>query len=244
MAPSQLPPQARMQISAQELRDISLQISRDFAPRRFRAATARKVAASFSPRELLAISQQISREYAPRNEANRGAAKLVALPVDPGHLHVYWQLDAPPATATEMTADQATDPTQPLILRVFTEMPATVKPEPAQQSVAPAPLRSTPSWFDVPVNTDRNQQQIALPSPTACIGGLYQVAIGRLNEHQEFRALAISNHATAPQTAPANNQRLPPTIAAFIMGPTPASSASSAPNVNASGSATQTNSAR
>ncbi|WP_157199691.1 hypothetical protein, partial [Methylomonas koyamae] len=69
------------------MRDISLEISRGFAPRRFRAG-GRAATSGFSPQELFNISQQISREFAPRADARApGAPSLVLLPVDPRRLH-------------------------------------------------------------------------------------------------------------------------------------------------------------
>lgn len=225
MASSQLQSQARIPLSAQELRDISLDISREFAPRRFRVGAFKAASTGFSPQELLSISQQISREFAPRAAASRGAAKLVALPIDPEHLHVYWQLDEQPKLPPP-TAAAPTDNDQPLTLRVFSQAPASVPVESAPEpTTAPAPAwASTPTWFDVSADPNRSQQQITLPDGAACMAGIYQVAIGRLNEHQEFKALAYSSSAASPRHIPAIEERLSPTMAAFIMLPPQASS--------------------
>jgi len=249
MAPSQSQSQARMQLSAEEMRDISLEISRDFAPRRFRAGVGRIATPVFSPQELLGISQQISREFAPRADAVRpgsllakplntvrpesveglalsGADKLspnaepvrlgtgliVALPVDPLHLHVYWQLDEQASTPS-IPADSV-DYASPLTLRVFCQA----------EPVAADTRNSAPTWFDVPVDGESSQQQIVLPASHEGTAGGYQVAIGRLDERQQFTALAYSNTAvTAPQPI-AVSERLSPAMAQFIILPSQASS--------------------
>lgn len=238
-----------MQLSAEEMRDISLEISRDFAPRRFRAGVGRIATPVFSPQELLGISQQISREFAPRADAPRpasllvrplnavlpepveepvlsesdklspnaepvriGGGLIVALPVDPLHLHVYWQLDQP-ASAPTVAADSV-DYASPLTLRVFCQA----------EPVAADTQDSAPTWFDVPVDGECSQQQIVLPASDQGTAGGYQVAIGRLDERQQFTALAYSNTAaTAPQPI-AVSERLSPAMAQFIMLPSQASS--------------------
>ena len=211
LSPSQ--PQARIQLSAEEMRAISLEISRGFAPRRFKAGSVRKARPGFSPQELLSVSQQISREFAPRAENNR-PAKLVALPVDPEHLHVYWQLDeVAPQSAPGVAAEPVETP-QPLILRVFSDAACN----------APAQPKSGPVWFDVPVDGNRNQQQITLPSGDVCMAGQYRVAIGRLNQQQAFTALVSSNTASTPPQASVAKESLSPVMVQFIMPPSQASS--------------------
>jgi hypothetical protein len=225
MAFSSSQSQARMPLSAEEMRAISLEISRGFAPRRFRAGVARLTSTGFSPQELLSISQQINREFAPRQEivvAKVESAKLVALPVDPEHLHVYWQLDDAAQTSTPLVEPLAD--TQPLTLRVYSH--------PAPAEAVSSPAEPVKTWFDVPVAAERSQQQITLPSGNACIAGIYQVAIGRLTAAQEFSPLAYSQAAaTAPQVSPMT-ERLSPAMAQFII---PSSQASSALAVTASG---------
>lgn len=248
MAPSQSQSQARMQLSAEEMRDISLEISRDFAPRRFRPGVGRIAMPVFSPQELLGISQQIRREFAPRTDEVRprssfarplnavspepvqglalsgsdnlspnlepvkvGAGLIVALPVDPLHLHVYWQLDEH-ASAPTVVADSADYPA-PLTLRVF-----------CQADAAADTGDSVSAWFDVPVDGERSQQQITLPAGHEGKAGGYQVAIGLLNERQHFTALAYSNTATTAPQSIAVSERLSPAMAQFIILPSQASS--------------------
>lgn len=209
-------------MSAEELRAISVAISRDYASRRFKAGAVHLTSPAFSPQELLGISQQISREFAPRAFDSWGLSKVTVLPVDPKHLHVYWQLeDALPGAAPpveQLAAGQA------LTLRVYTQA----------EPHAAAAARAEPSqdWFDVPVTAARNQLQITLPDAGACLAGMCQVAIGRLTENREFDALAHSNTtAVAPQISPVT-ERLSPMMAQFIIPP---SQASSALSVTASG---------
>lgn len=205
-----------MQVTAEDMLVISQEISRSFAPRRFRPSVVKSSTAGFSPQELLSISQQISREFAPRVETNR-AAKLVALPVDPEHLHVYWQLDESlkPRETLDMPSSEKA---QPLTLRVFSHVEPT--------GLAIEQMEVKPTWFDVAVDrSTQNQQDITLPPGAACMAGIYQVAIGRLDALQGFSALAYSNTAaTAPQISPAK-ERLSPSMAQFIIPPSQASSA-------------------
>lgn len=200
------------------MRDISLEISRGYAPRRFRAG-GRAATSGFSPQELFNISQQISREFAPRADARApGAPSLVLLPVDPCRLHAYWQLPEPPRQApADVPAEPPTAAEPALTLRIYRQ------PEAADGVEDTAASR--PAWFDLPVSGQSSQQRIALPEQLATAAGYYQAAIGHLDQYKEFTALAYSNPAAVAEAADAAGEWLPPAIAQFVL---PAEAGSSA----------------
>lgn len=221
MASSRSTSQSRLQLSAEEMRDISLEISRGYAPRRFRAG-GRAATSGFSPQELFNISQQISREFAPRADARApGAPSLVLLPVDPRRLHAYWQLPEPPRQApADVPAEPPAAAEPALTLRIYRQ------PEAADGAEDQAASR--PAWFDLPVSGQSSQQRIALPEQLATAAGYYQAAIGHLDQYKEFTALAYSNPAAVAEAADAAGEWLPPAIAQFVLPAEVGSSAGSA----------------
>lgn len=209
MASSRSTSESRLQLSAEEMRDISLEISRGFAPRRFRAG-GRAATSGFSPQELFNISQQISREFAPRADARApGAPSLVLLPVDPRRLHAYWQLPEPPLVPADEPTESPAAAEPALTLRIYRQAEA------ADSGKDQAETR--PAWFDLPVSGQSSQQRIALPEQLATAAGYYQAAIGHLDQYKEFTALAYSNPAAVAEVADAAGEWLPPAIAQFVM---------------------------
>lgn len=204
MAFSQSHSPARAPLSAEELREISLSISRQFAPRRYDSGVRRAPTGGFSPSELLEISQQISREYAPR--ARGSQASLLLLPIDPRHLHAFWQLDAPPAVSLPDRPEP-----NPLTLRIFRQAPET-NPV-AGLPVAPA---SAPIWFDVTVAADASRQRITLPDHLGGGAAHYRAVLGRLSEDRQFSPLAVSNDA-ATAALPEGTDDLTPSLAQFML---------------------------
>ncbi len=221
MASSRSTSQSRLQLTAEEMRDISLDISRTFAPRRFRAG-GRAATSGFSPQELFGISQQISREFAPRADMRApGVPSLVLLPVDPRRLHAYWQL---PELSRQARPDvQAQSPAaieSELTLRIYRQPEATAS--------LPEQADNRPEWFDLPVSGPSSQQQIALPEPLTSSAGYYRAAIGHLDQYKEFIALAYSNPAAVAETASSAATWLAPVIAQFVLPVSAGSSAGSA----------------
>lgn len=200
MAFSQSHSPARAPLSAEELREISLSISRQFAPRRYESGVRRAPTGGFSPSELLEISQQISREYAPR--ARGSQASLLLLPIDPRHLHAFWQLDAPlPATSPD-----AAEPSQ-LTLRIFRQAPA---------AGATPDTGYPPSWFDVAVPTHATRQRITLPEELGGGAAHYRAVLGRFSADRQFSPLAVSNDA-ATAAQPESPDDLTPSLAQFML---------------------------
>jgi hypothetical protein len=155
--------------SPQELLDVSQAINRQFAPvfnSKMAPATA---TVKLAAKELLEISAEISREYKP--VAATQTAKLVLLPVDPEHVHVYWQGFNHTAAIPENTV--AVQP----ILRLY---------------VAPTPAHDTTvSWHDVAILDEQSQQTIALPKSAP--NTVYSAAIGETCPDGSFVALVQSN---------------------------------------------------
>lgn len=187
---------ARILLEAEEIRDISLKINREFAPRRFKPTRHAYATASFAPQELCNISQQISREFAPRiiSPVVEKPAELLLLPVDPRHLHVSWQAETPQPQAITNTPSAAAaiqpEPSDPLTLRVFSHPQTTVD----ANIIDEAPNL----WFDVSIAADCFQQQITLPPAADNQPCQYQVALGSLDANQHFIPRCYSNTATTP----------------------------------------------
>jgi hypothetical protein len=205
MASLQSAPIDHPSLTTPELLSISLTISREFSPR----IISRSNRLRFSAQELLAISQEIFREFSQRHLPNSN--KLVLLPVDPHHLHVYWQLaDPKTASATD------TEP-QPLALRLY--------PEPTDNAISetefPQPV------LDITISAQQHSLEIRLPDhcPGNCV---YQAAIGRLDSStQKFTAYAQSNSAALPAAAATESQASVASPISQFMLPASASSPTS-----------------
>jgi hypothetical protein len=169
-----------------ELRTISQAISRDFAPRFFRPHAKDQRQTQFSAQELREIGRQINREFSHTLEAT--PPQLVLLPVSPGHLHAYWQLDNQHLATTDPgDTHSAEHQTHPLTLRVYAEAPQpTVTTDPEQ-------LRSV----DIAVAAEQNHIEIYLPPvfSDSQQPGVYHAALGLKQEMQAFQPLLHSNSA-------------------------------------------------
>ncbi len=197
-------------LSQLELRTISQAISRDFAPRFFRPRTQDPRQSQFSAQELREIGRQISRNFSHTLEVV--PQQLVLLPVAPGHLHAYWQLEKPAVTATsQVDADPVEHATSPLTLRVYAE--AAVQ----QQTAMTAP--EPPLSIDIAVAAEQGHIEIFLPpalddQPQA---GIYRAALGLKHQTQTFQPLLHSNSAEPAslphyQDQPAASPALPQSI--------------------------------
>jgi len=144
MAFLQSAPLIKMKLFPQEMREISLTIRREFSPRFVSSNALSRKGISFSAQELLTISQEIARDFAPYSVENR--TKLVLLPIDPTHLHVYWRFAEKPLNKV------AVDDVEPkLTLRLFSHPPA--MPDNIVE----------PTWIDFPINKDQQHLQVVLP---------------------------------------------------------------------------------
>lgn len=180
MALSQSRHNSRIKLAQTELRSISDQLSRDYAPSISDSAAARKSSIRFSPQELLAISEEISREFAVRPAPRTDRSEIVLLPVDPQHLHAYWHLDE----------QHVNDPgllDTPLTLRVYAM--------PDGQDIG----NYTPTWFDTVIDPPRSHHKVAVPD--AMMGNCYAAAIGHRQDAdaEHFATFARSKTAYIPR---------------------------------------------
>jgi len=172
----------KINLSAEEMLEISQEISRNFTPCFSNPVTELAEKIRFSPSELLNIGEEIGRDFAPRLFSND--PELMLLPVDPGHLYAYWNLGE-----NREIPRSASGGTDLLTLRVYSQ--------PDQESA----VSETVSWFDVAIDSPMTQQQVSLPSPVDEMA--YSAAIGTCGVDDSFIELAHSNiiHTHGGQTA-------------------------------------------
>lgn len=169
-------PIGKTRFTAKELFDIGEEISRDFTPR-FSSRTLKLVDnIKFTPKELLAIGEEIGRDYAPQKSYK--TPELMLLPVDPGHLYAYWNLNEKHQAATPIN-----DSKHKLTLRIYA------------QSEKKKAFAETPTWFDVAIDSPVARQQISLPYRAA--DTVYSAAIGRCGADDGFIIFAQSNKTHA-----------------------------------------------
>lgn len=174
---------SKINLSAREMLEISQEISRDFTPCFFSRMPEPVEKIKLSPKELLDIGEEISRDFAPKPSYN--TPELMLLPVDPGHIYVYWNLGK-----NRETTKLDNDSKEQLILRIYSQ--------PDEQRAAV----ETAHWFDVAVDSPKTQQQVSLPSSPS-EETAYSAAIGRSCANDSFISIAHSNtiHASRGRTA-------------------------------------------
>jgi hypothetical protein len=134
----------QIKLSSKDILETSLEINEAFAPILALETTDLADLSNLSPEEILEISENISFDFAPK--AANNSQKFVLLPVDPHHIHAYWNLSdyLPDNRKNSASKDQLT-------LRVYSE---------ADQKA----LTETSSWIDAPINSARSQQNIFYPT--------------------------------------------------------------------------------
>lgn len=166
----------QIKLSSKDILETSLEINEAFAPILALETTDLTDLSNLSPEEILEISENISFDFAPK--AANNSQKFVLLPVDPHHIHAYWNLSdyLPDNRKNSASKDQLT-------LRVYSE---------ADQKA----LTETSSWIDAPINSARSQQNIFLPNRTYDIS--YSASIGKHDQDDRFTAFAHSNSIHIP----------------------------------------------
>ncbi|PPK71774.1 uncharacterized protein DUF4912 [Methylobacter tundripaludum] len=159
---------SKFNLSAKDMLEISREISRDFTPCFSSQMPERVEKIRLTPRELLDIGKEISRDFAPKVSCSK--PELILLPVDPEHLHAYWNLGETRETP---------EPDNGLTLRIYTQ---------AEEDSADT---DEALWFDVAVDSPNTQQQVILPSPVE--ETTYSAAIGKQGADDSFIVLAQSN---------------------------------------------------
>jgi hypothetical protein len=173
---------SKINLSAKEMLEISLEISRNFTPCFSSPMPEPAEKIRLSPSELLNIGEEVARNFAPKPSCN--TPELMLLPVDPGHLYAYWNLGKKRETSTPDY-----DGKDQFTLRIYSQ--------PDEQTADV----ETVSWFDVAIDGTDTHQQVALPDPVD--EASYSAAIGKCGSDDSFIEFAHSNtiHAHAGQTA-------------------------------------------
>lgn len=161
------------QLLRQELLEVSVQISQRYSPVKPIEPPPNETHLSFSEQELQEVSKNISLYYSPK--ITLSTKKLVILPVDPQHLHVYWSLgdDQNQALTERLHEDKLT-------LRVFS------KDKQNTQTV------TSNTVFEMPVHNPQAKQRIRLPQIENA--AVYSASIGTENADEHFEAILDSNH--------------------------------------------------
>jgi hypothetical protein len=169
---------SKINLSAKQMLEISQEISRDFTPCFFNQKLTLVEKDRFTASELLDISVEIRRNFAPK--VSFSAPELTLLPVDPGHLHVYWSIAENQETVTpENECDDH------LTLRIYGQ--------PHEQSKA----TEIEHMFDVAIDSTDSRQQVFLP--VAFAETAYSAEIGKFDVDDKFIVFAHSNIIHAPR---------------------------------------------
>ena len=173
---------SKINLSAKEMLEISLEISRNFTPcfSSPRPEPVEKI--RLSPSELLNIGEEVARNFAPKLSCN--TPELMLLPVDPGHLYAYWNLGG-----NRETSMPDYDGKEQFTLRIYSQ--------PDEQTAD----AETVSWFDVAIDGLDTHRQVDLPSHVD--EAAYSAAIGKCGADDSFIEFAHSNtiHAHGGQPA-------------------------------------------
>ncbi|WP_333873582.1 DUF4912 domain-containing protein [Methylobacter sp.] len=168
---------SKINLSAQEILEISQEISRDFTPC-FSSGTPELVEKiRLSSKELFDISEEIGRDYA--SKVSCTIPEVTLLPVDPRHIYAYWNIGENRETATPDNEHK-----DQLTLRIYAQ--------PDEEKVA----TETVSWFDIAIDRPEARQQVSLPDPVDETA--YSAAIGKYCADDNFIVFAHSNIIHAP----------------------------------------------
>ncbi|MGZ5614903.1 MAG: DUF4912 domain-containing protein, partial [Methylobacter sp.] len=171
---------SKINLSAKDMLEISREISRNFSPCFSSGMPQLVEKIRLSSKELFDIGQEIGRDYAPK--VSQTIPEVTLLPVDPGHLHAYWNLGNDrevPASGNESK--------EQLTLRIYAQ---------ADEGKA---ADQTPSWFDIAIDDSATRQQVTLPNPVD--ETVYSAVIGKQSEDHGFIVFAHSNIIHAPHGA-------------------------------------------
>jgi hypothetical protein len=197
--------QSRIELTPEEMLEISQEINRKFAPNASSFITdsmdlvpnesqlypfgrspkhnlktissARKDARNeLTPRELYEISREISLRYPPKDETVK--PELFLLPVDPYHLYAYWNFGR-----NQEGVGSTRNTGKGLILRIYW------LPNEANA------VTGSNVWFDVPVHEPNARQKVRLPLDDAA----YSAALGVLKPNHDFEVYEYSNIIRVPR---------------------------------------------
>lgn len=126
------------------------------------------------PEKLRVISDQITASYAPNPEID--LSELVLLPVDPYHLHAYWNLPLESWPTVQATGGQ-------VVLRIFW-----IADEPVD-------LATTRLRFDVAIDQPSGHLEVRLPVDDST----YAAALGVRDGYHRLTVLIHSNQIHVPR---------------------------------------------
>ncbi|MCD2452533.1 DUF4912 domain-containing protein [Methylicorpusculum oleiharenae] len=185
----------RVNLSQEEMLDISRQISQTFSPdrnenvskvrinngirinppNRKHARSAPGPGLKLPTNELLEISQAVSRDFAPSRNIEK--PELLLMPVDPHHVHAVWSVE--PA---QLNTQTNTPNPPPLTLRIYW-LP--------DNSIS---FNNSNLFFDIPLPQNKHSQRIRIPiSDTA-----YTAVIGERGTSHSLQPVVESNIVRVP----------------------------------------------
>lgn len=196
---------SRIELTPEEMREISQEINLKFAPNaasliaddippaqedissyglrrslksllKTRHQERKSFGRGLAPKELYEISQEISRRFPLKDESAK--PELFLLPVDPYHLYAYWNLGQSKGQARPQESSEGD-----LILRIYW------LPYDSNE------ITGSNVWFDMPVHELNARQKVRLPLDDAA----YLAALGKLKPNQGFEVHAYSNRIRVPR---------------------------------------------
>ncbi len=195
-----------MLFSTAELKRISDEISRDYAPVFNKNKTIALNRIKLSVSELLEISQWVSRVYSPKPSQIK---EILLLPLDPNHVYVYWsQPDRQPGIENKRKVERH------LSLRLFSVQP--------HHDGGDETIRTL---FETAIDGQgQNRKTIALPSIREDLS--YVAVIGERHPDQPFVALIQSNslHLTHHGLLQPSAHPIMPVLIGGLQSPAPSSS--------------------
>lgn len=195
---------SKIELTQQEMLEISQEISRKFAPmtssfavdsielpldhgtvysRRQTGKNGKNTIlhlgqnsqSGISSKELYEISQDISKQFMP--DVSTTLPELFILPVDPYHLYAYWDFGEKKRYLTRQEASGNC-----LVLRIYW------RPDENTD------ITSSNVWFDLAVHDLEARQKVRLPID----GTAYSAALGKLDPDNNFDIYAFSNIIRVP----------------------------------------------
>lgn len=186
---------SKVNLSQEEMLDISRQISQTFSPDRSEiiskerikidprtpssnrkyARSASGTALKLPTNELLEISQAVSRDFAPSRDTEK--SELLLMPVDSHHVHAVWSVE--PA---QFNAQTNIPESFPLTLRIYW-LP--------DNSIS---FNNSNLFFDTPLPQNKNSQKIRIPISDTT----YTAVIGERGPSHSLHPVAESNIVRIP----------------------------------------------
>ena len=167
----------QINLSPEEMLEISQEINREFAPIFSTGIPGPGYQHKLSPKEMFEISEEIRLDFAPR--ASNNSQELVLLPVDPDHLYAYWNLGD-----DKLNTIPKNDFGNQLTLRIY--------PEPNKNT----DITKTKSWFDVAIDSTQAQQSVFLSMRAHETA--YRATIGKRFPDNSLAPFAYSNITHVP----------------------------------------------